>query len=220
MVCKLDTEYTGDEFLDEMDELVGAAMTLENRTDQYTSALNNYDNDETSEHRLKNKIQDVEGSLEILYDALDSVDELIEEETLVAYIEKEDKKNKINLDKLFSQKSHGISHSINNFDDLVTVSHYLNDIGTEADERYLQPHLDTGAPTRMVAEKNRILNVDGRINDLYERIASNEKLARENTESDETRKTYSPEPPIFRMLGHEEHASRINRLNEKFKRKR
>ncbi|PSH01703.1 MAG: hypothetical protein BRC27_01200 [Nanohaloarchaea archaeon SW_10_44_10] len=217
MVYQLETKYSGDEFLEEMDGLIGAVETLENRTDQYSNTLNRYINDKTSGHILENSIEDVTGSLEILYDALDSMDELIEEESLVARIEDKDGRNEVELDNFFSQSTHGMSSSIDNFDDIVTVSHYLDDIGIEADKRYLQPHLKTGAPTRMVAEKNRILDIDGRISDLYERIASNEVLARQNTESNKMGKIYFPEPPIFRMLGHEEHANRVNRLNKKFK---
>jgi len=220
MIRQLKTKYTGDEFLEEMDRLIGAVETLENRTDQYSNALNRYINDKTSGHMLKNSIEDVKGSLEILYDALDSMDDLIEEESMVAYTEDEDGKNKLALDNFFKQESHGICSSIDSFDDIVTVSHYLDHIGIEADERYLQPDVETGAPTQMVAEKNRILDIDDRINDLYERIASDEVLARQNTESNKPGKTYSPEPPIFQILGHEEHANHVNRLNKEFKKNR
>jgi len=214
---QLETKFTENEFLESMDGLIGAADTLENRTDRYVDTLNRYMNDETSDHMLENSIEDITGSLEILYDALDSMDDLIEEESMVAYVEDEDGKHKLDLDKLFSQMTHGISSNINNFDDIITVSNHLDEIDIEADRKYLQPQSETGAPTRIVAEKNQILEIDARINDLYEKIASNEVLARQNTESSKPRKTYSPEPPIFRMLGHEEYADHVNRLNKKFK---
>lgn len=76
------------------------------------------------------------------------------------------------------------------------------------------------APTQLVADRDRLKDVSQRLDREYNRIVFGEILARKHTESEESLGTYDPEPPIFRMLGHEDHEDRVNRLNKEFRKNR
>lgn len=219
MAEKIVTKYDEHDFLDLMEGLSGATTAFENRTDEYIDALNEYINDEIGSYSLENSINNIVGSLEILYDSLDPLDELIEEERMVAQIKQGDRRGICILDESIKELSRGIYSEVESFHDVITLFHYMEESDIDADERYLVPEVETNAPTRMVAEKEQLLDIDDRINRQYERIAEHEVLARQNTESDNLMQTYSPEPPIFRMLGHEDHAERIKRLNKAFKKR-
>ncbi|MFT4892490.1 MAG: hypothetical protein ACI8Z7_000265 [Candidatus Nanohaloarchaea archaeon] len=213
----LETKYTEDDFLELMDELAGAVVTFGQNTDEYIDLLESYTDGEINDYRLKHGIDDVIGSLDILYSSLEPVDKLIEDEVMVARIESGERKGLCDLEESLAEISNGIYSRVESLDHVVTVLHYMDETGIEADERYLRSGKEIGAPTRMIAEKDRILDLSEKIDTHYEKLASNEVRARQHTESDELLETYSPEPPIFRMLGNEEHSQRVKKLNIEFK---
>lgn len=215
----LETNYTGEEFLDKVDEVYGMALTLEQKVDSYIDGLRKYIMDEQSAYPLENDIYDLVYQLEKTYDSLDSIDRMIENENMVARIEQEGKRGVCDLEENLAEISNGVYTEIESFRDALTLINYVEEGNIQADIESFSDR-DVNAPTQLVADRDRLKEIKNRVDRDYNRIIFSEILARRHTETEDSIKPYDPEPPIFRMLGHEVHSKRVNRLNKAFKKNR
>jgi hypothetical protein len=214
-----ETNYTGNEFLDAVDEVEGATVTLEERVDRYVDGLGDYIAEDAGIYQLENDIDALVYTLELVYDSLDSLDDLIEDENMVARIELDGERGVCDLEDNLDHISNGAYSQIDSFRDALTLIHYVEEGDIQADIGSFSGH-DVGAPTQLIADRERLKDIRERLNQEYNRVVFSEILARRHTESEDSLKPFDPEPPIFRMLGHEEHSKRINRLNKQFKKEK
>lgn len=213
-----DPEYSSKELLDITDEIDGSTVTVEQATGDYIDTLGKYITGEKDEYSLDTRIEYLVGALEKTYSALDSFDEIMKNESMVAHVKKEDKKGVCDIEENISRASNGALTQVESFKDARLMIEYLNQNGIEADKDYLnRKGIQAGSPTRLLAEKDRIIDISKRLDREYQRIIAGELLAREQMETDDPMTVYNPEPPIFRMLGEQDHAERVNHLNREFK---
>ena len=213
-----DPEYSSEELLDVIDEIDGSAVTLEKATGDYIDALGKYITGEKDEYSLDTRIEYLVGALEKTYSALDSFNEIMRNERMVACLTNGDVRRFYDIEKKMRRNSDGDFKQVQSFNDARSMIEYLDQNGVEADQDYLnRKGFQVGAPTGLVAEKDRFKNICKRLDREYQRIIAGELLARENMETDDPMTVYSPEPPIFRMLGEQDHADRVNNLNREFK---
>lgn len=217
MSKSLETKYSQQEFLDIVDEIDGMTVTLQDAVDSYIDGLGDYITGNRSEYRLEGDIDNVVYTLEMVYDSLDSFDEMIEEENLVARIEIDNERGVCDLEESMSYISDGIYHEVESFRDVLTLLHYIEEGEVEADQTYIGSTIDVGAPTQLVADQERLKQISRKLDQEDNRIIFGEILARRHTSSEDSLQPFEPEPPIFHMLGHEDHANRVNRLNKEFK---
>lgn len=216
MSQKIDTEYSGEEYLEVQDSLSGAVLTLEQTLDEYIDTLGEYIIEESEkESELEQSIERTVNSLERVYESLESLDEMIEDERMIARIEHDGKKGFCSLEKNLERLSNGIYSEVNGLGDLLTLFEYIDEEILEADQEHLQASGENvEAPTEMINNKKRMKEIKNNLNRQYDRLAYSEVLARRHTEKE---LVFDPEPPIFRMLGHRSHNERINKLNKKVK---
>lgn len=213
--------YNSEEYLDIYDSLSGAVHTLEIAVDDYVSTLGEYiANDSITNDRLEQSIEFAVDSLERVYDSLESMDDLLEDENMVARIEREGNKGFCDLEKNLERVSSGIYSDIDSLNDLMTLFHYIEKDDFEADQEHVNSlNTQVEAPTRIVYDKQRLEEVVDDLNTQYNRLIFSEALARRHTESEQTLEAFNPQPPIFRILGHPDYRERINKLDKKFKKK-
>jgi len=215
MSKSLENNYTGEEFLEKEDLLAGALRTLEENTDNYIDTLGDYIVGEADERELDDSIYGVTNSMERLYDSISSIDNLIADENMVARVTDGDRKGFCDFEENLSEISGGMYDELESFEDLITLVHYLDeDQKIEPDVEYMRnDSTETGAPTKIFYEKDRLLGIEEDINQQYNRIAFAEILARRHTESEDPLETFEPEPPVMRMLGHLKYGDRARKLN-------
>lgn len=210
--------YSGQDFIDATDELGGVALTLENSVDRYIDSLGNYIVGDRSDRQLENNIERVVRSLEKVYDSLDRFDRIVGTDDLESRVELDGEKGRYFPEASLSEISGGAYTSIESFNDVIVFSNYIEHKDIRADERYLYSN-DTSVGTWLMDERDRLTDIYGRLEESTDRIIFSEPLARRHTETEDNLELYSPEPPIFRILGHETHNERIRRLNERFRKK-
>ena len=212
MSKSLDINYTAQEYLEIQDSVSGAVFTLEQAVDNYVGTLGEYlAGEEVRETKLEHSVDRAVDALERVYDSMDSFDELLEDENLVARVQRNDKTRVCDLEENLERLSGGLYDEVNEFDDLLVLFEYVDRDSFEADEHHLQATSEqVEAPTRIVHDKERIRGLRDNLEQQYERLVHAEVMARRDTEDD---LTFDPEPPIFRMLGDPEYKDRVNRLN-------
>lgn len=215
----VETNYTGEEYLEVHDSLSGAVMTLEQSVDRYIDTLGEYIAGESvSETELEHSIDRAVDSLERVYSSLDSLDDMLEDENMVARIQRDGKKGYCDLEQNLERLSDGIYSEIEDLDDLLILFDYVDRDSFQADEDHLKSmDSEVDAPTRMVHDREMIDQLKQELNTQYNRLIYSEILARRHTEAE---MTFDPEPPIFRMLGHPDHQDRVNKLNNQMEKKR
>lgn len=211
----IETKYTGQEYLELFDSLSGAVLTLEQSVDDYIHVLGEYVSDgEVDDSDLDYVIENTVDSLEMVYDSLEKLDEMLEDENLVARVQKENEKGFTDLEDDLKQESGGLYDKISCLDDLLTFFGYVEYDDFEAEEGHLRyPDNEVEAPTKIIENREKLLQLNEDLEQQYNRIVHSEVFARENTGN---ALTFDPEPPIFRILGHKEYLDRINNLNNKF----
>lgn len=215
MSKSLETNYSGEEFLDKIDEVDGMALTLEGRVDSYLDSLGSYITEDLNVSALENEIDSLVYTLEMVYDSLDSLDIMIEDENMIARIERDGKKGICDLEDNLARISNGAYKQIESFRDALTLIHYVDEGDIQADIGSFREE-DVSAPTQLVADRDRLKDISRRLDREYNRIIFAEVQGRRHLETQDGLDSYSPEPPIFRMLGHEEHAERVNFLNKQY----
>jgi len=210
------TNYTGQEYLEKHDSVSGAVLTLEQAVDNYVDTLGNYlAGEEVGDAQLEHSVDMAVDALERVYDAMDSFDEMLQDENMVARIQRDDKKGLCRLEENLERLSGGIYDEVCGFDDLLVLFEYVEMDSFEVDETHLQAaseHVE--APTKIVHDKDRIEELRDNLGQQYERLVHSEVIARQNTDDDIN---FDPEPPIFSMLGDAEYKDRVNRLNNEVK---
>jgi hypothetical protein len=215
----VETNYTGEDYLELHDSLSGAVMTLKQSLDRYIDTLGEYIAGESvSEIELEHTIELAVDSLERVYSSLDSLDEMLEDENMVARIQRDGKKGHCDLEQNLERLSDGIYSEIKNLNDLLILFDYVDRDSFKADEDHLaSADSEIDAPTKMIHNRERIDELKQELNTQYNRLIYSEILARRHTESE---LTFDPEPPISRLLGHPEHQDRINKLNNQMEKER
>lgn len=218
MSKSIETNYTSQDYLDRHDSISGAIKTLELAVDDYINTLGEYIAGEgVNERQLENSIEITVDSLQRVYESLDEMDELLENEKMVARIEREEKRGFCDLEENLHKFSEGLYSDIDSFDDLITLLHYVEKDSFKADQNHLQStETNIEAPTRIISNTEEIEELKNDLNTQYNRLIYSEILARRHTEAEPT---FKPEPPIFKMLGDQEHRERINKLNTEFRKK-
>ncbi len=216
MSKSLDINYTAQEYLEIQDSVSGAVLTLEQAVDNYIDDFGEYlAGENVGETQLEHSIDRTVDALERVYDSMDSFDELLEDENLVARVQRNDKARVCDLEENLERLSGGLYDEVNQFDDLLILFEYVDRDSFEADEQHLQAASDqVEAPTRILYDKGRIRGLRDNLEQQYERLVNAEVIARRSTEDD---LTFEPEPPIFRMLGDPEYKDRVNKLNKEVK---
>jgi hypothetical protein len=215
----VETKYSGNEFLDTVDEVDGMAVTLEDQVNSYINGLGGYITGDIDAYSLDGDIDDLVYTLDMVYDSLDSLDSMIADENMVARVEIGGKRGVCDLADNLAHISNGAYRNIDSFRDALTLIHYVEEGGIQADVGSFSSR-DVDAPTQLVADRDRLKDISQRLDREYNRIVFGEILARRHTETDDNMSPYDPEPPIFRMLGHKDHEDRVNRLNKEFRKNR
>lgn len=216
MSQSIEPNYTGQDYLELHDSVSGAVLTLEQAVDQYIDTLGEYiAGDGMSRTQLNRSMERTVDSLERVYDSLDSLDNLLEDEHMVARIQRDGKKGFCDLEENLGRISGGLYNEVNEFEDLLILFDYVEQDSFEADQQHLAS-IDENieAPTKIVGDKERIRELRDDLTEQYERLVYSEILARRHTEDE---LTFDPEPPIFRMLGDVDHEERVNKLNNAVK---
>lgn len=206
----LETNYTSQEYLEIHDSLSGAKRTLEQALDRYINTLGEFlAGESVTEAQLDNSISQAVDSLERVYDSMDAMDDLIENENLVARIQTDKSRRVFDLEESLELMSDGIYEKIDSFDDLTTFFGYTKYEDFEADEKHLKSgDKEVEAPTRIIHDEEELLQLDEEIDTQYRRIIYSEILARRHID-DETNFT----PLISRMLNNKEHSERSQKLD-------
>jgi len=212
MSKSLETNYTAEEYLEIQDSVSGAVITLQQAVDNYVETLGEYvAGEDINDTQLSHSVDRTVDALERVYDSLNSFDDMLDEENLVARIQRDDKKGFCDLEDNLERLSGGLYDEVNEFDDLLVLFEYVDRDSFEADEKHLQASSEqVEAPTKIVHNKDSIEEIRDNLEQQYERIIHTEVIARRSTEDDIT---FDPEPPIFRMLGDPEYKERLNKLN-------
>lgn len=206
--------YSGEEFVDMLDTTSGRAENLREHTDVYIDDLGHYIQGEQDIHQLEHSIENVEESLELLFESIASLDQLVSEENMRAHVIIDGDRGISDLRENTSTVSNGVFSELEEFNDLVTLMHYIeeHEVEIECDQKHMNSkEIETGSPTRMVYESENILELDEKIRFQTRRIAYAEKLAREHLETDRYG-VYDPEPPLFNMQGHRDYSKKVDNL--------
>lgn len=216
MSQSIEPNYTGQDYLELHDSVSGAVLTLEQAVDEYIGTLGEYIAGEgITDTQLDHSIDRTVDSLERVYSSLDSLDEMLEDENMVARIQRDGDRGICYLEEDLERLSGGLYDEVSSFEDLLVLFDYTEQDSFEADEQHLKSlDEDIEAPTKIVSDKERIMELKQNLNKQYERLLYSEILARRHTENE---LTFDPEPPIFRMLGDQDHKERVNKINNKLK---
>lgn len=206
----LEINYTAQEYLETHDSLSGAKMTLEQAVDRYINTLGEFlAGGSVSQAQLDNSIRRTVDSLERVYDSLDSMDKLLENENLVARIQTDNSRRVFDLEESLETMSGGIYNEIGSFEDLTTFFGYTKYKDLEADQKHLKSgEEEVEAPTKIISDEENLLQLDEELDTQYRRIIYSEILARRHID-DETNFM----PPISRMLNNQEHSERAQKLD-------
>lgn len=216
MSSSIEHNYTGSEFLNSIDELAGMVQTLEESIDDYinalTAELTGYNDRESA---LEDSIYSVTYVLEDFHNAIDNFDQMVSNENLKAWIKKDGETGVYDIELNLSKNAECFNGAIQSFNDLTLAMHYLDksegiqEVADELEDVGVEP----GAPTQMVEQRDRILEIEDKINLQYNRLTYSEIIARRNFETESSLETYDPEPPVFQMLNELEN-DKITEINE------
>lgn len=129
MSKSLETKYSGDEFLDAVDEVDGMAVTLREQVGSYIDSLGGYITGEINAYSLESDINDLTYTLEMVYDSLDSLDSMIADENMVARVERNGERGVCDLADNLAHISNGVYRNIDSFRDALTLIHYVEEGG-------------------------------------------------------------------------------------------
>jgi hypothetical protein len=210
------TDYTGQEFTETVDELDGLAVTLGGTVEEYTDCLDDFIEGDKSAYHLDSAIKQVTGSLERVYDSIDSLDQMLADKELVVKTELNGEKGDFSLEEILSEYSDGVYDSVDSFNDAVLFLHY-----TDCKDENRRPRIasEQNIGSQLMAERERVTDIHSRLENHTEKLIVSEDRARKHTKEEGSLKTYDPEPPILRMAGHKDHLERVNRLEERSRKK-
>lgn len=211
--------YTGRQFLDSFDDFRGSLRALDDSTGVYVAELGDYiqginEGNEPDKRDLSDAIYDVKFYLEDVFTSIESLDEMVSDEHMIARVRHDGEPRYCDLERSLE----GSNRSLESFRDLVFLSHCLESQDFKADTAPgRQVSVSPGAPTVMVDASSELLDAANELEQQYDRLISAEVLARRHLETDNIMQPYAPEPPIYSMLGQVEHEEHVRELNNRLK---